>query len=63
MSYLDVYKDCRRCPVEKYCGTMVQSTRLCRSYSDNSTQEDTDTTDTIKKKVFNDIMQVLEPIN
>lgn len=42
MSYLDVYKNCRRCPVEKYCGTMVQSTRLCRSYDSNESNDTQD---------------------
>ena len=31
MTYLDKYPHCVGCPVSKYCGTMVQSTRLCRS--------------------------------
>ena len=32
MKYLDMYPNCKGCPVAKYCGTMVQSTRLCNSY-------------------------------
>lgn len=32
MTYLDVYKSCEKCSVRQYCGTMIQSTRLCNSY-------------------------------
>ena len=35
MTYLDKYPGCIGCPVIKYCGTMVSSTRLCHSYNDN----------------------------
>lgn len=46
MSYLDKYPQCIGCPVSKYCGTMVRSTRLCKSYQpeeyEEETQEDTD---------------------
>ena len=35
MSYLDVYPNCIGCPVEKYCGTAIASTRLCNSYKDS----------------------------
>lgn len=35
MRYLDIYKDCIGCPVEKYCGTMVGSIRLCNSYEES----------------------------
>ena len=35
MSYLEHYPNCIGCPVIKYCGTMVASTRLCHSYDDN----------------------------
>jgi len=31
MTYLDVYKSCEKCVVRQYCGTMIQSTRLCYS--------------------------------
>lgn len=31
MSYLEKYPSCVGCPVAKYCGTMIQSTRLCHS--------------------------------
>lgn len=41
MRYLDKYPHCTGCPVIKYCGTMVSSSRLCNSYSD-SMQELTD---------------------
>ena len=34
MTYLDKYPNCNGCPVEKYCGTMVSSIRLCHSYND-----------------------------
>ena len=33
MRYIDVYPGCERCPVEKYCGTMIGSIRLCNSYN------------------------------
>lgn len=33
-TYLDHYPNCVGCPVSKYCGTMVQSTRLCKSYQE-----------------------------
>lgn len=40
MSYLDKYPHCNGCPVSKYCGTMIQSTKLCRSYTKtNKTME------------------------
>lgn len=32
MRYIDVYPNCLGCPVEKYCGTAIASTRLCNSY-------------------------------
>ena len=32
MSYLDKYKNCEYCPVNKYCGTMCMSIKLCNSY-------------------------------
>ena len=32
MRYLDVYEHCKGCPVAQYCGTMIQSTKLCNSY-------------------------------
>ena len=35
MKYLDVYKDCKMCPVIEYCGTMISSVRLCNSYEDS----------------------------
>ena len=31
MSYLDKYPHCIGCPVSPYCGTMIQSTKLCNS--------------------------------
>ena len=33
-TFLEKYKDCRYCPVAKYCGTMVASIRLCHSYKE-----------------------------
>ena len=38
MRYLDKYPDCIGCPVEKYCGTMVSSIRLCNSYKINNNE-------------------------
>lgn len=35
MRYIDKYKNCVGCPVVKYCGTMVNSIRLCNSYDLN----------------------------
>lgn len=32
--YLDKYPKCKGCPVYKYCGTMIASTRLCNSYTE-----------------------------
>ena len=32
MKYLEVYPDCKGCPVLQYCGTMIQSIKLCNSY-------------------------------
>lgn len=36
MRYLDKYKNCEKCPVHQYCGTMISSTRLCNSYKENT---------------------------
>ena len=33
MRYIDKYPNCIGCPVEKYCGTMVSSIKLCNSYT------------------------------
>ena len=38
MRYLDKYPNCIGCPVIKYCGTMVSTSRCCNSYG-NTTQE------------------------
>ena len=38
MRYLDKYKNCEKCPVYQYCGTMIQSTRLCNSYTEENTE-------------------------
>lgn len=35
-TYLDVHPNCISCPVEKYCGTMTQSTKLCNSYEERT---------------------------
>lgn len=32
MKYLEVYPHCEGCPVVQYCGTIIQSTKLCNSY-------------------------------
>lgn len=40
MSYLDVYKECARCPVSRFCGTMVSCFRLCNSYGNKEEQKD-----------------------
>ena len=32
LTYLDRHPHCEGCPVSMYCGTAVQSTRLCKSY-------------------------------
>ena len=40
MSYLDHYPCCIGCPVEKYCGTMVSSVRLCHSYDDSMAEKE-----------------------
>ena len=34
MTYYDKYH-CVNCPVDKYCGTMVSSIKLCHSYNDS----------------------------
>lgn len=36
LRYIDKYPECRGCPVEKYCGTMISSRRLCNSYELNT---------------------------
>lgn len=36
MTYLDIYEDCAGCPVSKYCGTIVSSIKLCKSYENNT---------------------------
>lgn len=36
MTYLDRYPECIGCPVSKYCGTMIESMRLCDSYQENN---------------------------
>lgn len=40
MSYLDRYPCCIGCPVLKYCGTMVSTTRLCHSIDDNMAEKE-----------------------
>lgn len=34
MNYLSKYPNCIGCPMLKYCGTVVSSTKLCNSYSE-----------------------------
>lgn len=36
MSYIDKYPRCIDCPVEKYCGTVVATTKLCNSLDTNA---------------------------
>lgn len=36
MRYLDKYPNCVGCPVEKYCGTMISSIKLCNSYEEDT---------------------------
>lgn len=38
MRYIDKYPNCNRCPVYKYCGTVVSSIKLCNSYKDEETK-------------------------
>ena len=40
MSYLDKYPNCNGCPVEKYCGTVVSSVKLCHSFNDSMMQKE-----------------------
>ena len=42
MSYLDKYKECKYCPVVKYCGTMVSTMRLCNSYKKEENENNND---------------------
>lgn len=35
MKYIDKYPHCINCPVDKYCGTVVASTKLCNSLESN----------------------------
>ena len=42
MKYLDVYPNCNGCPVYKYCGTSIASTRLCNSYSADENKKQVD---------------------
>lgn len=39
MRYLDKYPDCKGCPVEIFCGTMVSSIKLCNSYEETKNKE------------------------
>ena len=36
MKYLDIYPECKGCPVALYCGTAVSSSKLCNSYDLNN---------------------------
>lgn len=40
MRYIDKYKECVGCPVQKYCGTQCMSIRLCNSYKEVNQNED-----------------------
>ena len=40
MAYIDKYPSCIGCPVTKYCGTAVSSTRLCHSLNDSMVSND-----------------------
>jgi hypothetical protein len=35
MTYLDKYPNCIGCPVSKWCGTAVSTTKLCHSLNDD----------------------------
>ena len=39
MKYIDKYPNCIGCPIMKYCGTMVSTTRACNSYENTSAEE------------------------
>ncbi len=49
MTYLDKYPNCINCPVEKYCGTVVSSIRLCHSYNDDVAAKETSHVLTLSK--------------
>jgi hypothetical protein len=40
MTYLDKYPNCINCPVEKYCGTVVGSIKLCHSYNEDISEKE-----------------------
>lgn len=40
MNFLEKYGSCDKCPVEKFCGTMCMSVRLCNSYEEEETPEE-----------------------
>lgn len=44
-TFLDKYPGCIGCPVEKYCGTMVGSIRLCHSYDQNFKEKENNDND------------------
>ena len=44
MTYLERFKTCGRCPVNKYCGTMVSTMRLCNSYRGEEDKQQTEKT-------------------
>lgn len=31
-TYLDIYPNCKGCPMIKYCDTMISSIKLCNSF-------------------------------
>ena len=53
MTYLDKYPNCNGCPVEKYCGTVVSSIRLCHSYNDDVAKKESLPVLTLSKATHN----------
>ena len=49
MTYLDKYPNCINCPVEKYCGTVVGSIRLCHSYNEEIAEKESSHVLTLSK--------------
>lgn len=43
MRYLDIYPHCIGCPHISYCGTVVQSTKICNSYPENEKERKAET--------------------
>ncbi len=53
MTYLEKYPNCIGCPVEKYCGTVVSSIRLCHSYNDDVAEKESSHVLTLSKATLN----------